>query len=87
VGSADEVHVVLLQEFAHNVWAEGEGNTTVVLAPSGDILVGVRPEQVAKETWKREKKKRRKKKKKKRRKGIETSISQKCGPAQSEQGF
>ena len=50
MSSADEVHVVLLQEFAHNVWAEGEGDTTVVLAPTGDVLVRVGPEEVAKET-------------------------------------
>ena len=46
---ADEVEVVLLQEAGHHVLAKGEGHAAVVLAPPHDVLVGVRPEQVAEE--------------------------------------
>jgi len=49
MGTANEVHVVFLQEARHHIRAEGEGNTTVVLTPSRDILVGVGPQQVAEE--------------------------------------
>jgi hypothetical protein len=48
--TADEVHVVFLQEARDNVGAEREGDATVVLGPARDILVGVRPQQVAEET-------------------------------------
>ena len=49
VRPADEVEVVLLQEAGHHVLAEGEGHAAVVLAPPHNVLVGVRPEQVAEE--------------------------------------
>ena len=48
--ATDEVHVVLLEEAGDNVRAEGEANTTVVLGPSGDVLVGVGPQEIAEET-------------------------------------
>lgn len=50
VCAAYEVHVVLLKEARHDVGAECEGHTTIVLAPTGDILVRIRPEKVAKKT-------------------------------------
>jgi hypothetical protein len=50
MGTADEVHVVLLQEARHNVWAKGKADTSVVLAPPSDVLVGVGPQQIAEET-------------------------------------
>lgn len=43
VGTANEVHVVLLQEARHHVRAEGEGHAAVVLAPTRNVLVRVRP--------------------------------------------
>ena len=45
-----QVHVVLLQESRDYVWSECERDTAVVLAPAGDVLVGIRPEQIAEET-------------------------------------
>lgn len=45
--TADQVHVVFLQEARHNVRAECEGHTPVVLAPACDVFVGVGPEQIA----------------------------------------
>lgn len=50
VSTANQVHVVFLQETRHNVGPECETDTSVVLAPAGDILVGIRPQQIAKET-------------------------------------
>jgi hypothetical protein len=38
---------MFLQESRHDVGSEGEGDSTVILTPSRDILIGVRPEQVA----------------------------------------
>ena len=45
--STNEIHVVLLQESRHNVRSEGERDTSVVLAPASNILVGIRPEEIA----------------------------------------
>lgn len=47
VGTADEVHVVLLQESRHDVGTKREGDAAIVFAPPRDVLVRVRPEQVA----------------------------------------
>ncbi len=47
VCTADKIHVVLLQEAGDDIGSEGEADTAVVLAPSGDVLVRVGPEQVA----------------------------------------
>jgi len=47
VSADDEVEVVLLQEFAHYVRAEGIRDAAVVLGPPRDVGLGVRPEQVA----------------------------------------
>jgi hypothetical protein len=50
MSTANEIHVVLLEEAGDDVGTEGEGDTAIVLTPAGDILVRVRPEQVAKKT-------------------------------------
>lgn len=47
MGSADQVHVVLLEEPRNYVWAKGERYTSVVFAPSGNVLVGIGPEEIA----------------------------------------
>lgn len=49
VSTADEVHVVFLQEAGDDVWAKGEGDAAVVLGPAGDVLVRIGPEQIAEE--------------------------------------
>lgn len=41
---------MFLQEPRYYVWTEGKGYTTVVLAPACDILVGIRPQEIAEET-------------------------------------
>ena len=50
VGTADEIHVVLLEESRDNVGAESERDTTVVLAPASDVLIRVRPQEIAQES-------------------------------------
>ena len=43
MGTADQVHIVLLQEARHNIGAECKRYTTIVLTPARDVLIGVRP--------------------------------------------
>lgn len=50
MGSADKIHIVLRKEPRDDVWPESERYTTVVLTPPRDILIGIRPQQVAKKT-------------------------------------
>ena len=47
MGTTDEVHVVFLQEARDDIGTKGKGHAAVVLAPSSNVLVGVRPQQVA----------------------------------------
>ena len=48
--TTDEVHVMLLQEARNHIRSEREADTSVVLAPPGDILVWVGPEEIAEKT-------------------------------------
>jgi len=48
--TADEVHVVLLQEARHYIWTKGKADTSIVLAPSGNVLVWVGPKEIAEKT-------------------------------------
>lgn len=41
MSTADEIHVVLLQEPRDYVGTECEGYATVILAPSCDVFVGI----------------------------------------------
>lgn len=50
MGTADEIHVMFLQEARYDVGAEGEGHASVVFAPAGDVLVRVGPQEIAEET-------------------------------------
>ena len=50
MGTTDKIHVVFLEEAGDDVRAEGEGDTAIVLAPACDVLVGVGPEEIAKQT-------------------------------------
>jgi hypothetical protein len=49
MGSADQINVVAVRELGYDIFSKGEGNATVVLAPIVDVLVGVRPKEVAQE--------------------------------------
>ncbi|TNN37121.1 hypothetical protein EYF80_052717 [Liparis tanakae] len=46
VGSADEVQVVAVEELADHVGSEGEGDAAVVLPPTLNVLIRVRPQEV-----------------------------------------
>lgn len=48
--TADQVHVMLLQETGNNVRAESKRHTTIILAPAGYVLVGIGPQEIAEET-------------------------------------
>lgn len=50
VGTADEVHVVLLQETGDHVRTKRKGHTTVVFAPASNILIGIGPQKVTQQT-------------------------------------
>lgn len=50
MSSAYQIHVMLLQESRNDIGTECEGYTTIVFAPTGDIFVGIRPEEIAEET-------------------------------------
>lgn len=50
VSTADQIHVVLLQEPRNDVGTECERDTAIVFTPAGDVLVGVGPEQIAEKT-------------------------------------
>jgi hypothetical protein len=50
MGTANQVHVVFLQEARHNVRTECETDTSVVLAPASDVLVRVGPQEIAEKT-------------------------------------
>jgi hypothetical protein len=43
MSTADEVHVVFLQEARYYVWSKCEADASVVLAPPSDVLVRVGP--------------------------------------------
>jgi hypothetical protein len=50
MSSANKVDVMLLGECRYDFLSKSERNTAIVLTPSLDILIGIRPEEVAKET-------------------------------------
>lgn len=50
VSTADQIHVVFLKEARNDIRTEGEGNTTIVFAPTGNVLIGIRPQEIAKKT-------------------------------------
>lgn len=50
MGPANEINVVLLEELLDDGLSEGVGDATIVLTPTRLALLGVRPEQVTKQT-------------------------------------
>ena len=50
MGSANQIHVVFVEEFGDYFGSECEADSSIVFAPSHRVLVGVRPQQIAKET-------------------------------------
>jgi len=51
VGSTDEVHVVLREEFGHYFRSKGEGHAPVVLTPAQHFLVRIRPQEITQQPW------------------------------------
>lgn len=49
VSATDEIEIVPVEEFRHNIRPEGERHATIVLAPALHILVWVGPEEIAQE--------------------------------------
>lgn len=49
MGSADEVQVVAVEELTDDVGSKREGDAAVILSPALDILVWVRPQEIAQE--------------------------------------
>lgn len=43
MGAAYQIHVVFLKEARDDIGAEREGDTTIVLAPTCDVLIGIGP--------------------------------------------
>jgi hypothetical protein len=46
VSSADQIQIMPIEELGYNILTKGEGNTTIILPPSIDVLIGVTPQQV-----------------------------------------
>lgn len=49
--SANQVHIVLLQESGHDIGTKGKGYSSIILWPSRDVLVWIWPKKIAKKTW------------------------------------
>ena len=47
---ADQIQVVSVQELGHHIGAEGEGNPAIVLPPPLNVLVRIRPQQIAEQS-------------------------------------
>ena len=50
MSTTDQIHIMLLQKSRDDVGAKSKRDTSVIFAPSGNILVRVRPQQVAEKT-------------------------------------
>lgn len=50
MGTTDQIQVMFVQELGHHLWAKGKRYTPVVLPPSQNILVWIRPKQIAQQT-------------------------------------
>lgn len=50
MGAAYQIHVVFLKEARDDIGTECERDTTIVLAPTRDVLVGIGPEEVTQKT-------------------------------------
>lgn len=53
MGSADEVQVVAVEELTDDVGSEREWDAAVILSPALDVLVWVRPQEIAQEACKK----------------------------------
>lgn len=44
--TTDKVEIMLLQESCDNIWTKCERDTTIILAPTLNILLWIRPKQI-----------------------------------------
>ena len=49
MSSTYKVDLVLVVEFSNNILAEGEADTSIIIAPICHFFIGVRPEEIAEE--------------------------------------
>ena len=47
--AANEVEVVAAEELCDNVLAKGEGHAAVILSPANNVLIRIRPQEIAQE--------------------------------------
>jgi hypothetical protein len=50
MSTAHKIQVLSLQECSNNIRTKGEGNTSVIFAPSLNISFGVRPKQITEQS-------------------------------------
>jgi hypothetical protein len=48
--TADKINVMFLSESRNNLLTKSERDTTIILTPSLDVLVGIRPEKITQKT-------------------------------------
>lgn len=48
MGTTDQVQVMFMEELGHDIGSKRVGDTTIILSPSHDILVGIGPKEVTK---------------------------------------
>ena len=54
--SADQIHIMLLQEARHHIRPKRKRHPSIILRPPRNILVRIRPQQIAKKSYKKQKK-------------------------------
>lgn len=47
--STNQIEVVPIQELCHHVWSKGKTNASIILAPSLNVFIRIRPQEVAKQ--------------------------------------
>lgn len=50
MSSANQVQVMSIEEFADNIWAKRKWYSTVILSPTLNILIWIRPQQITEQT-------------------------------------
>ena len=46
MSTTDQIQVVFAKELWYNLWPKREGYTSVILAPSDGLFIGVSPEEI-----------------------------------------
>ncbi len=53
MGPANEIQIMLVQELLHDIGAKCEGDAAIALAPPRRVLVGIGPQKIAQQAWRR----------------------------------